>query len=108
MDLLGTINFVLILAGIVGGIFAYKSGVERSANEVQERVIGALNVELNSLRGKIDDLKADNARLSLTIETICVALRGHGLAVSIDGAIVSISDRQGLSTMSRIHEEQVL
>jgi hypothetical protein len=106
MDLLSTINFVLILTWIVGGIIAYRSGVERSANQVQERVIGALNVELNSLHAKIDDLKAENTRLSLVIDTICTALRRRGLAVSIDGAIVSISDQQGLSTMARIQEEQ--
>jgi hypothetical protein len=107
MDLLSTINFVLILTGIVGGMIAYRSGVERSANEVQERVISALNVEMSSMRAKIDDLKADNMRLSLIIDTICVALRRRGLAVSIDGDIVSISDQQGQSTMARIQEEQI-
>ena len=109
MDLLSTINFVLILIGIIGGIIAYRNGLERSANEVQQRVISALDVDLNNLRAKIDDLRAENTRLSLVIDTICAALRRRGLAVAIDSAIVSISDQQGQSTMTRIQEgEEVL
>jgi hypothetical protein len=108
MDLLSTVNFALTVGGIVGGVIAYRSGVERSANQVQESVIAALDAELNSLHHKIDDMKAENTRLCLIIDTICAALRSRGLAVSIDGDIVSISDRRGQSTMTRIQEEQVL
>jgi hypothetical protein len=108
MDLLSTVNFALTIGGIIGGIIAYRSGVERSANQVQEHVISALDAELSSLHAKIDDLKAENTRLCLIIDVICAALRRRGLAVSIDGDIVSISDLHGESTMTRIQEEQVL
>ncbi len=108
MDLLSTVNFALTVGGIIGGVIAYRSGVERSANQVQESVITALDAELSSLRSKIDDMKAENTRLCLIIDTICTALRRRGLAVSIDGDIVSINDQQGQSTMSRIQEELFL
>lgn len=106
MDLLSTVNFALTVGGIIGGVIAYRSGVERSANQVQESVISALDAELSSLHHKIDDMKAENTRLCLIIDTICAALRSRGLAVSIDGDIVSISDSRGKSTMTRIQEEQ--
>ncbi|WP_126598576.1 hypothetical protein [Dictyobacter aurantiacus] len=108
MDVLNVVNLVLTVGGIVGGLLAYRGGMARTANEIQERVIAALESELTGMRARLEDMKAENTRLSLIIDTICVALRRRGIAVSIDGDMVSISDDHGASTTTRIQEEQVL
>ena len=104
-NLFSTINLILTIATIIGGIIVYRSSLARTANEVQERVIHALESELTSMRGKLDAMKAENTRLSLVIDIICAALRNRGIAVSIDGDMVSIKDGNGNDTMARIREE---
>jgi cell division protein FtsB len=104
-NLFSTLNIVLTLATIVAGLLAYRSSITRAANEVQERVIAALETEITTMRDKLDDMKAENTRLRVTIETICAALRSRGMAVTIDGDMVSIKDSSGSSTTARIMEE---
>lgn len=108
MDFLGMLNLILTVTGILGGLLAYRSGLARTANEIQERVIHALELELTGMRGKLQDMQDENTRLSLLIDTICAALRGRGMVISIDGDMVSIRDQQGMSTTTRIQEEQFL
>ncbi|WP_136625291.1 hypothetical protein [Dictyobacter kobayashii] len=106
MDVLSLLNLLLTIGAILGGVLAYRGGMARTANHIQERVINALEAELTGMRARLEDMKAENTRLSLIIDTICVALRRRGIAVSIDGDMVSISDHSGASTMARIQEEQ--
>lgn len=100
---ISVISLVLTVAGILGGIFAFRNGFSRTANEVQERVINALNCELDALRQRINDLERENSRFQQIISTICEALKKRGLAVSIDGNLVSISDGKDTHSM-RIQE----
>jgi cell division protein FtsB len=104
-NIFSTVNIILTLVTIAGGLLAYRSSIARAANEVQERVIAALEAEITTMRDKLDDMKAENTRLRVTIETICAALRSRGMAVSIDGDMVSIKDSRGSSTTARIKEE---
>jgi hypothetical protein len=106
IDAFSACNIILTLVTIIGGLLAYRSSIARAANEVQERVIAALDTELKTMRDKLDDMKIENTRLSLIIDTICAALRSRGMAVSIDGDMVSIKDSSGSSTTTRIQEEQ--
>jgi cell division protein FtsB len=97
---------------MVGGIVAYRHGFTRTANEVQERVINALQSEIQALHDRIAALEKENTRLSYTLTTMCKALKQRGIHVTIDGDIVSIQDRFGTSYTynTRIHgmqEEQL-
>ena len=103
---LSIFSILLTICGILGGIVAFRSGISRTANEVQERVINALESELAQLRQRLDDLKEENTRLKHTIETICAALKSRGLAVTIEGDMVSIHDGSGSSTTTRIQESE--
>ncbi len=76
----------------------------RTANEVQERVIHALETEIANLRARLDDFKDENTRLRLILETICVALKSRGLAVTINGDMVSIHDTHGDSTTTHLQQ----
>ena len=108
MDVASTLSIFSILltvCGILGGIVAFRNGFARTANEIQERVINALESELAQLRQRLDDLKEENTRLKLTIDTICAALKSRGLAVTVEGDMVSIRDSAG-STTTRIQESE--
>ena len=102
---LSIFSILLTICGILGGIVAFRNGFTRTANEIQERVINALESELAQLRQRLDDLKDENTRLKHTIATICSALKSRGLAVTIDGDMVSIRDSSG-STTTRIQESE--
>ncbi len=101
---LSVLNLVLTITGILGGLLAFRNGITRTANEVQERVIHALEIELESLRQRLDDMKDENIRLKHTIDTIYAALKGRGIVVTIEGDMISIRDDRG-STTSRIVDD---
>ena len=104
--ILSVISLLLTIGGLLGGFFAFKNGMTRTANEVQERVINALESEIANLRQRLDDMKEENVRLRLIIETICTALKSRGLAVTIDGGMVSIHDSHGgTTTITHIQEQ---
>ncbi len=111
MEPLSLINLIITLCLMVGGIAAYRHGFTRTANEVQERVINALQSEIQSLHDRIEALEKENTRLNYTLTTICSALKQRGIHVTIDGDIVSIQDRSGIShtyntRIRRMQEEQ--
>jgi uncharacterized protein (UPF0335 family) len=102
-NFLSILNLALLIATALGGIMAFRHGFTRTANEVQERVINALNSELATLTGRIESMEKENIRLHQTIATICAALKRRGIAVTIQGDLVNISDQSGTQT-ERIHE----
>src|SRR5437773_5749881 len=104
---LSVISLLLTIGGLLGGFYAFKSSMSRAANEVQEHVINALESEITNLHQRLADLKDDNSRLELIIETICAALKSRGLAVTIDGDMVSIRDTSGTTTtVAHIQEQE--
>ena len=102
---LSIFSILLTICSILGGIVAFRNGFTRTANDIQERVINALESELSQLRQRLDDLKEENTRLKQTIDTICAALKSRGLAVTVEGDMVSIRDSSG-STTTRIQESE--
>lgn len=90
---------ILTLCAIFGGILAFRNGFTRTANEIQERVINALESEISTLRMRIEDVEQENNRLHQTILTICEALKKRDLVVSIDGNLISISDGKSTHSM---------
>ena len=97
------LSLILTICAILGGILAWRSGFNSTANAVQERVINALESELSALRLRLDDVARENTRLNQMIETICLALKKRGLEVRIDGDVITITDNQNSSTTTRIH-----
>jgi hypothetical protein len=98
-------NTILIIAGLVGGFFAFRNGVTRTANEIQERAINALQAEIETLKTRLADLHAQNSRQEQIITLICEALKSRGLIVTIDGTLINIKDGSGGSVSTRIKEE---
>ena len=111
MEPLSLINLIITLCLTIGAVVAYRYGFTKTANEVQERVIHALQSEIQSLHDRIAALEKENTRLSYTLTTMCQALKQRGIHVTIDGDIISIQDHSGASytyntRVSRLQEDQ--
>ena len=102
--LLSIFNVILTIGGIFGGIWAWRNGFTRTANEIQERVISALNQEIVVLRGRLEDLEKENRKLDQVILTICQALKHRGLVISIEGSLVTVTDGRN-SQSTHIQED---
>ena len=103
-NFLSILNLIVTLGLVIGGLLAYQHGFARTANEVQERVIHALQSEIGALQDRIVALEKENTRLSHVIMTIRSSLKRRGLHITIDGELVSIQDRSGrLTQATRIH-----
>lgn len=89
---LSIINTFLTIASIIGGYWAFKTGLNRTASEVQEHVINAMEQEITVLRSRLEDLETENKRLEQVLYTLCEALKKRGLIVTIEGGIVTVSD----------------
>lgn len=89
---LSIINAFLTIAGLIGGYWAFKSGINHTASEIQEHVINAMEQEISVLRDRLEDLEDENKRLEQVIYTLCEALKKRGLIVTIEGSIVTVSD----------------
>jgi hypothetical protein len=99
-NILSIINLVFCLGLAVGGLAAFRHGLARTANEVQERVIHALESEINALKDRLSELEKENAHLTRLIATLRLAMKRRGLFVTIDGDLVSIRDRAGKYTQA--------
>jgi hypothetical protein len=105
--ILSIVSLLLTIGGLLGGFYAFKSSMGRTASEVQEHVINALGSEITTLRLRLDDMKAENIHLQLIIETICAAFKSRGLTITIDGDMVSIHDTHcGSTTTTHIQERE--
>lgn len=92
INILTIINLVVALGTIVGGYVAFRLSANRQAAEIQERVIKALEVQLEAMRIKIEQLERENERLSQVITTIKAAMRKRGFIISVDGEIVYVQN----------------
>lgn len=95
------INIGMTIALLIGGFVAFRSGFTRTANEVQERVIHALQGEIQTLHDRITALEQENQHLHYTITTICTALKQRGIHITIDGDTISIQGRFSRDTSYR-------
>ena len=99
-DTLTILNLILCIGLAIGGWAAFRHGFTRTANEVQERVINALESEINALKDRLEELEKENARLTQVIATIRTALRRRGVFITIDSEMVIIRDRSGRTTQA--------
>jgi cell shape-determining protein MreC len=91
-----------IAAAIYAARYVSKSQSSNSATntatEAQEKAIHALETRLEVQEKDINDLKRENSRLQLILETIKAALKGRGLIITIDGEMITIGDGSSSTT----------
>jgi predicted kinase len=113
MDLLSLLSngvgFISLGVTLVLAFFAVKSGKMQSANTAQGSTIAAMKEEMEILDRRVADgerrvaeAERKNDRLELTIETMCEALKLHGLTITIQGNMIHIQDANG-TTSTRMH-----
>src|SRR5258708_20545301 len=119
------VYIVVTLCVVVGGIFAFRHGFTRTANEVQERVINALSAELTALSTQIEmltkrlneleqenirltsrqnELDHENIRLRMIITAICNAMKRRRINIDIEQDFIQIKDESGGIETQRIFE----
>jgi len=100
------INLIITVALSVGGVLAYKQGMAKTANEIQQRVINALNEEINTLKDRINSLEKETKKLRGFIATIKVLLKQRSLSLTIDGDTVILHDEKSNSSIVNVGEEE--
>lgn len=89
---------LVVIAGIIGALLAFRGGRSKEVGEAQTKLIGTLKDEIEAQARRISDLEKAEARQSQIMTLIRKALKQRGLLVTIDGDMVTILDGSG-STM---------
>lgn len=96
------INAILAICLTVGGFFAYRNGRQSQLNKFQQDTNNALKQRVEVLESKIVDFEKENVIQRHIIETITAALKQRGIFISIDGDIVTIQDKSGVSSHKKV------
>jgi hypothetical protein len=99
---LSYLNIILTIGLVFGGVLAFRRGFFKEVDERQKGLIGTLKDEVDTLRGKVDDLEKERATQDRVIATIRYALRQYNLKITIAGGYVTLDDSAGKSTTSRV------
>lgn len=96
-----SIMTLLLIGGIIGGIFAFKNARKSGIILIQDQTIVALNQRLDAQDKEIEALKNKNVYLEQVIETINLAMKKRGVVISVDGEMVTFTDAVGRSSTVR-------
>ncbi len=97
-----------IAAAVIAAKSAGKNNAVRDATEAQAKTIDAMQSRLDVQSSSIQEMRKENIRLQLIIETISSALKSMGLIVTIEGEMVRIKDNNNNSTTARIHNKEMI
>lgn len=97
-ELLPYLNLSMVVLIALGGVMAFRYSIARTSSEIQERVIHALQSEIQSLQDRIAAIEKENVRLQQIVGIIKAALKKRGVTVTIDGDLVSIHDEKSGDT----------
>lgn len=115
-DFLPLLSVVLSVATVVGGLFAFKRGRNKEAQEIESRVITALEKEVKVQRDRIEDLEHKIEALErerTTQDSVISAIRHllgqQGLRIIISGKYVTLENSDGKSSkITRIRDQTKL
>lgn len=101
------LSIMLTLVIATGSVFYFRGSLSKTAGEVQERVINALNSEISALNTRIDTLDRENKYFHDVQELIVESLKKRGLIITIERNSVTIEDvASRTQTMSRLTGEK--
>ena len=105
MQTLLDIVYMIMLGGIVvGGVFAFRHGSTKEAQETMQRLNETLDGEITALRRRVDDLERERATQDRVIATIRYALKSRGLHITISGDFVQLRDATGKTITTPIQD----
>lgn len=97
------INLGMVVLIALGGVMAFHYSIAKTSSEIQERVIHALQSEIQTLHERIAAVEKENTRLLQIVGIIKSALKRRGIVVTIDGDLVSIHDEKSGDTTQATH-----
>lgn len=100
-DLLPYLSFFIAICVTGGGAIIFKQSYSKAASEIQDRVIAALKLEIETLNTRIKACQDETARLSSILETIQAALKSKGIHITIDGDMVIIEESESKATVTK-------
>lgn len=100
MEYLNYVYPAIGLGGLISVFFmAFRNGRNTNLTTIQEQTITALQTQINTMKDKISELEKENALQGHLIELITSALKKKGMIVTIDGDMITISGKDGSSTI---------
>jgi hypothetical protein len=96
--LLPVLSIVVSLCLVIGGFFAFRTGYNKTASEIQEKVIEALKAQNEAQEVQIKTCEKEISRLKRVVATIQYALKRRGLRIEIDGDTITLIDDQSRNT----------
>jgi hypothetical protein len=98
MTALPVLSIIVSLFLVIGAFFAFRVGHDKTASEIQEKVIEALRAQTEAQELQIKTCEKEIARLKRVVATIQIALKRRGLQIEIDNDSITIIDNQGRSS----------
>jgi hypothetical protein len=96
---------IVFIVAIISGKTMSKSKISEEASNAQQRAITAMQAEMLVLRGKLEDLKKNNAQLNRTIEIVRKAFERRGIMITISENSIDIEDSKKSTTISLSGED---
>jgi hypothetical protein len=98
------LSFFLAACVTLGGIFVYRRGNLKTLNDIQERVVTLLEAETKVLREQAEDCRKEALYLSQIIETLQTSLKSMGITITIEGDVVTITEKRGRNSSSVVRK----
>lgn len=84
-----------------------KSNADKAATEAQSKTIDAMQARLDVQSNSIEEMRKENVRLELVVQTICLALKSRNMLITVQGEMISIENiKDGKTTVTRIHDKE--
>jgi hypothetical protein len=101
VEVLPYLDTVLAVGLMIGGIFAIRTGRRNALATIQEQTITALQSQVNALTMRIVELEKERAHQDVVVGLITGALKRRGIAVTVDGDMVTLKSRDGSESTVR-------
>jgi hypothetical protein len=95
-------SLLLTVVLAVGGVFAFRGAINRSASEIQKNSIEALQAQNEAQEVQIKTLEKEMVRLKKQFETVQIALKHRGLSIEMEGDSIILIDNQTRQTRTVI------
>jgi hypothetical protein len=97
-------SLILTLMLAIGGVFAFRGAINRSASEIQKNTIEALLVQNAAQERQIVTLEKKVQRLENVLYTLQTTLKKRrGLLIEINDDLITLVDQTGAEHTVQIH-----
>lgn len=89
-------NLVILVGGGIGGFFALRSSLAKSADEIKDRVMNDLGKENEVLRNRVQRLEAENRRQAKLMQLLITTFKKlHSIEIDIEDDVITLRSANG-------------